>query len=374
MRALRDARPVASFSRRRRRAMAAQGLPACFRSANWRSSASPPSPRKLPMILRASARPPTPSIAANPDVLVIIDSPDFTHRVARRVRERCAGISRSSITCRPRSGPGGRGARAPCAAMSIMCWRSCRSSPRRIARLGGPHCTYVGHPLASSVARLRPNAEEARRRAGRPAGAAGAAGKPEQRNPPAGGRVRRGAWRWSRERVGPLEVVLPTRAASCRRGAARRPRLAVRPRIVIDRTRNMRRSARRGRRSPQSGTVDARTGAGRRADGRGVSVQLLEELIGAPADHGSDASILANLVLGENVVPEFLQRGLHAARRSPRPCYRCLADTPERRRQLEAFARLDAIMEIGRGRPQRPGGRRGPGLRRCAVNQPGAKP
>jgi lipid-A-disaccharide synthase len=60
--------------------------------------------------------------------------------------------------------------------------------------------------------------------------------------------------------------------------------------------------------------------------------------------------VLANLVLGENIVPEFLQ-------------YYCtpdaladavvplLADTPERRRQCDAFARLDAIMEIATARP-----------------------
>ena len=38
-----------------------------------------------------------------------------------------------------------------------------------------------------------------------------------------------------------------------------------------------------------------------------------------------------------------------------------LADTPERRRQIEAFARLDDIMEIGRRCPERPRRRRGSG-------------
>jgi lipid-A-disaccharide synthase len=60
--------------------------------------------------------------------------------------------------------------------------------------------------------------------------------------------------------------------------------------------------------------------------------------------------ILANLVLGENIVPEFLQEDCTpdalAAALAP-----LLADTPERRRQTEAFARLDAIMRIGEARP-----------------------
>jgi lipid-A-disaccharide synthase len=36
--------------------------------------------------------------------------------------------------------------------------------PDAFARLNGPHCTYVGHPLAERLPDLRPNAEEARRR------------------------------------------------------------------------------------------------------------------------------------------------------------------------------------------------------------------
>jgi lipid-A-disaccharide synthase len=56
--------------------------------------------------------------------------------------------------------------------------------------------------------------------------------------------------------------------------------------------------------------------------------------------------ILANLVIGENVVPEFMQRDatpgkLAAALRD------VLEDTPQRRRQLQAFSRLDAIMATG---------------------------
>ncbi len=60
--------------------------------------------------------------------------------------------------------------------------------------------------------------------------------------------------------------------------------------------------------------------------------------------------ILANLVIGENVVPELLQRDCTpeslAGALAP-----LLADSPERRRQLEAFTRLDTIMEIGNASP-----------------------
>ncbi len=56
--------------------------------------------------------------------------------------------------------------------------------------------------------------------------------------------------------------------------------------------------------------------------------------------------ILANLVLGENVVPEFLQHDCTSERLAD-ALLPLLADGPERRRQVEAFSRLDAIMEIG---------------------------
>jgi len=56
--------------------------------------------------------------------------------------------------------------------------------------------------------------------------------------------------------------------------------------------------------------------------------------------------ILANLVVGENVVPEFLQDDCTAERLAP-AVREVLADTPLRRKQVEAFARLDSIMSTG---------------------------
>jgi lipid-A-disaccharide synthase len=58
--------------------------------------------------------------------------------------------------------------------------------------------------------------------------------------------------------------------------------------------------------------------------------------------------VLANLVLGENVVPEFVQDDCTpeklAAGLKP-----LLSDTPERRRQVEALARVNDLMAIGEG-------------------------
>jgi lipid-A-disaccharide synthase len=60
--------------------------------------------------------------------------------------------------------------------------------------------------------------------------------------------------------------------------------------------------------------------------------------------------ILANLVIGENVVPEFLQEDCTPERLAA-ALAAIVGDTPERQRQTDAFARLDAIMEIGARAP-----------------------
>jgi lipid-A-disaccharide synthase len=60
--------------------------------------------------------------------------------------------------------------------------------------------------------------------------------------------------------------------------------------------------------------------------------------------------ILANLVLGENVVPEFLQRDCTPENLS-RGLREILTDSPLRRRQVEAFARIGEIMSTGNQPP-----------------------
>ena len=63
--------------------------------------------KQLPKISRLIRQTVAAAVLAKPDILIIIDSPDFTHRVARRVRSRlrrrgasAAGFSSMAITSR----------------------------------------------------------------------------------------------------------------------------------------------------------------------------------------------------------------------------------------------------------------------------------
>jgi lipid-A-disaccharide synthase len=71
-----------------------------------------------------------------------------------------------------------------------------------------------------------------------------------------------------------------------------------------------------------------------------IEAIILRRLINAPS------AILTNLVIGENVVPEFIQETCTAENLAV-ALLPLLGETPERRRQTEAFDRLDSIMQIG---------------------------
>jgi len=78
-------------------------------------------------------------------------------------------------------------------------------------------------------------------------------------------------------------------------------------------------------------------------------ISLLEEIIGHLFVR-TPSIVLANLVLGENIMPEVVQRGL-TAQNLVAALVPLIEATPARERQLAAFARLDGIMGIGQWAP-----------------------
>src|SRR4051812_22349235 len=83
---------TARFSGVGGRDMAAEGLASQFPIDELSIMGFSAIPWRLPAILRRIRQTADTVLAARPDVLVIIDSPDFTHRVARRVRAKNPSI------------------------------------------------------------------------------------------------------------------------------------------------------------------------------------------------------------------------------------------------------------------------------------------
>jgi lipid-A-disaccharide synthase len=87
-------------------------------------------------------------IAAKPDLLIIIDSPEFTHRVARKVRAACPQLPIINYICpsvwawRP-----GRAKAMTAYVNEVLCILP--FEPAELQRLGGPVGTFVGHRLTS---------------------------------------------------------------------------------------------------------------------------------------------------------------------------------------------------------------------------------
>jgi lipid-A-disaccharide synthase len=325
------------------RAMAREGLTSLFPIEQLSIMGLAAVVKQLPMILRKIRETAEAVTQASPDILVIIDSPDFTHRVARRVRARDPAIpiidyvSPSVWAWRP-----GR-ARAMCAYVDHVL-ALLPFEPEAYRRLRGPPCSYVGHPLTEQIATLRPGADEQQRREAPPPVLLVLPGS--RRSEVKHHMAVFGATLGLLQAEGvAFELILPTMphlAEAVREGAANWP---VQPRIVIGE--QEKRAAFRIARAAlaKSGTVTLelalagvpmvtayRTGA--------IEAWILLRVINV------SSVILANLVVGENVVPEFLQRDC-----TPQKLSRALRDvldeSPLRRRQVEAFAKLEAIMSTG---------------------------
>jgi lipid-A-disaccharide synthase len=304
---------------------------------------------QLPQILRRIREAAEAVIAANPDLLVIIDSPDFTHRVARRVRARAPHIPIVDYV-----------------SPTVWAWRPGRAAamrayvdhvlalfpfePKEHLRLGGPPCTYVGHPLSEMVATLRPSAVEASRRNADPPLLLVLPGSRD-------GEVRRHldvfgqAAGFVRDRLGAIDLVLPTvphLVDRIRQGTAAWP---VAPRIVIEPEEKWAAFRQARAALAASGTVTLELALAQVPTVLAYKVTLLEELIIRRMIKVNRVG-LANIILGgeKAVMPELLQWEA-TAENLANALIDATADSPERQRQCDAFAKLDDIMEIGRAVP-----------------------
>jgi lipid-A-disaccharide synthase len=282
-------------------------------------------------------------LRGDPDVMVIIDSPEFTHRVAKSVRR-----ARRSIPIVNYGAP------------SVWAWRPGRAramrsyidhvmallpfEPAAYERLHGPPCTFVGHPAAQHVAAVRPNEDEARRRMASP---------PVMLVMPGSrpGEITRmlGLFKDAVESIAAarseVEFVIPTVPALADTLKTEVAQWRATTRVVTEP--HERDAAIRIARLAlvKSGTSTLEVALAGVPMVTTYQVAPVEAFVARRVLNISSV-ILVNLVLGEDVVPEFLQEDATVANvvAAAMPLFE---DGPERRRQLEAFARLDTVMEVG---------------------------
>ncbi|ACM26473.1 lipid-A-disaccharide synthase [Agrobacterium rhizogenes] len=138
-------------------ALEAQGLRSLFDYSELSIMGFAQVIKQLPKLLARIRQTANAIIAAKPDVLLIIDSPDFTHRVAKKVRAALPDLPVVNYVC-----------------PSVWAWKEYRAQkmlayvdhvlailpfePTAMQRLAGPATTYVGHRLT-----VDPSLVEARR-------------------------------------------------------------------------------------------------------------------------------------------------------------------------------------------------------------------
>lgn len=329
------------------RAMAREGLMSLFPIEELSIIGLAAVVKELPKILGLIKETAAVVTEVSPDILVIIDSPDFTHRVARRVRAKDPAIPIVNYV-----------------SPTVWAWRPGRAramrkyvdhvlallpfEPEAYQRLRGPPCSYVGHPLIEQLSAFRPNAQEVARRTGQPPVLLVLPGSRRSEIRHHMEVFGQAVGRLQQEGVA-FELVLPTMPHLQEAVVESVKGWPIQPQVVIGE--QEKRAAFRIAHAAlaKSGTVTlelALAGVPMVTAYRTGSVEawILRRAIKV------NSVILANLVIGENVVPEFLQEDctpekLAAALRE------VLGESGLRRRQVEAFAKIDQIMSTGNQPP-----------------------
>jgi len=302
---------------------------------------------KLPTIFRRMRELVAFAERERPDLAILIDSPDFNLRLARRLRRRLPALTIVDYV-----------------SPTVWVWRPGRAramrpnfdhvlalfpfEPAVLEGLGGPPSTYVGHPLLERLSLLRPSAvERAIRESSEPTFLVLPGSRNteiERLSPVFGETIGRLA-----ELRGRIDFVLPTLSSKAAQIEAAILGWPVKPRIVLDEKEKMAAFRRARVALAASGTVTLELALAEVPTVAAYKVSRLEAPIARRVIR-SPSAILPNLIIGENVVPEFHQERCRADNlvAALEPLF---DDTPERRSQTEGFAKLTGIMGTGDERP-----------------------
>ena len=341
MRALREAAPDVAFGGVGGEAMAEAGFVSLFPLDDVAVMGYLPVLARARTLLRRIRETAEAARRARPDVLVIIDSPGFTHAVAKRVRKAAPGIPIIDYV-----------------SPSVWAWRPWRAKgmrpfidhvlallpfePDAHLRLGGPPCTYVGHPLIERLAELRPSGDETLRRETVPYSLVilpGSRRSEIERLMPVFGQALERV-----SRTVPVEAVLP--AVTRHRALVERLAAAWPVPVRIVTGEGPKYAVFRGARAAlaASGTVTLELALAGVPMVVAYKVSRAEEVIARRLIQ-VPSIVLPNLILAENAMPEFVQADCTPARLAE-ALAPLLLGGPARAAQCAALARIDARMRL----------------------------
>lgn len=330
--------------------MAAEGLDSLFPLSDVAVMGPLAILAALPRLVRRINRAADAAVRAQPHAVVIIDSPEFTHPIARRVRRRLPGVpiidyvSPSVWAWRP-----GRAPRMRAYIDHVMALLP--FEPGVHASLGGPRCTYVGHPLIERLPEFA---------AADPQALAGELGldrgcktivvlpgsrrsEVERLMQPFGLALGELA-----ARAGPLNVVIPAVEHVRELVAERAVAWPIEARLVSGEDRKLAAFKLADAALAASGTVTLELAlAGTpmvvayRVDALAACLRFLVK---------TPHFALANLVLGERAFPELMQEDCTPAKLAA-ALHAVLADPVTGLAQRRALERLPGLMRLGAGTP-----------------------
>ena len=309
--------------------------------------------QRLPAIIRRVHETVAAVVTMQPDALIIIDSPEFTHAVAKRVRRKLPGLPVIDYV-----------------SPSIWAWRKGRAKKMRAyvdhvlailpfepalhQELGGPACTYVGHPLIEKYKWIRNRStEELRKRLKIKktdrviAVLPGSRVNEIKRMMPAYGQTIKRVI----NQIGPVEVIMPLASGRKDIVVNELADWPVTPHFVEGDDDKFTAFRLADAALATSGTVTMEIAL----SGTPMVVGYKTEAIVAMFRWvmQSHSFVLANLVLGKNAFPEFLQE--HANPENLSTALLPLLDpkSTELQKQLQALDRIGPSMMVDSGTPSR---------------------
>ncbi len=301
---------------------------------------------RLPTLLSRIGEAANAAVYAKPDLMLTVDVPDFSLRVARKVR-----AAEPSIPI------------VHWVAPSVWAWRPGRAKamkphvdrllallpfePKAFAGLGGPPTAYVGHPLFDAAPYVRPNADEQRQRDNLAAPVVlvlpgSRRSEVKHLSGPFRDAVKLVAARFPHARF--LLPAVPHLAEAVQAEVAGWP---VKPEVLLGEPAKLAAFRRARAALAASGTVTLELAI--------AGVPLVGAYRGNPLEAmvarrlvRSHSVLLCNLVLGRNVAPELMQDEATPDRLAA-TLSALIDETPQRAEQISAFAEIDGIMRLPGG-------------------------